>query len=91
MNLSDLLANITPDIYENLKRAVELGKWPTGQRLSSEQRQTCMQAMIAYEHQHLPPEEHTGYIPPEPHTYCGSDDHDHDHAADAEKPVTWVH
>lgn len=87
MNIEDLLKNITPDIYQNLKRAVELGKWPTGDRLTQEQRETCMQAVIAYEHLHLPPEEHTGYIPPKPHDYCGGDDHHHD---DDEKPVTWI-
>ncbi len=55
MNLQELLSSLTPEIYQNLKRAVELGKWSDGNRLSSEQRQLCMQAMIAYEHQHLPP------------------------------------
>jgi uncharacterized protein YeaC (DUF1315 family) len=86
MNIEDLLKNITPEIYQNLKRAVELGKWPTGDRLSKEQRETCMQAVIAYEHLHLPPESHTGYIPPKPHTYCGGEDHHHDD----EQPVTWI-
>ena len=89
MNIPSLLANLTPDIYQKLKRAVELGKWPDSNSLSSEQRQLCMQAMIAYEHQHLPPEEHTGYIPPEPHTYCGDEDHEHDHAQ-SDKPIKWV-
>ena len=88
MDLTQLLSSLTPDIYQNLKRSVELGKWPDGQRLSVDQRQLCMQAMIAYEHKHLPPEEHTGYIPPEPHTACGNDD-DHEHAQ-SEKPIKWV-
>lgn len=88
MNVQQLLNNITPDIYKNLKRAIELGKWPDGNKISTEQRQLCMQAVIAYEHKHLAPEEHTGYIPPEPHTYCG-DDHDHDHP-EQDKPIKWV-
>jgi uncharacterized protein len=86
MDLTQRLTSLTPDIYQNLKRSVELGKWPDGQRLSLDQRQLCMQAMIAYEHKHLPPEEHTGYIPPEPHTACG-DDHEQAHS---EKPIKWV-
>lgn len=86
MNVQQLLNNITPDIYKNLKRAIELGKWPDGNKVSTEQRQLCMQAVIAYEHKHLAPEEHTGYIPPEPHTYCG-DDHDH---PEQDKPIKWV-
>ena len=90
MDVQKLLNSITPDIYQNLKLAVEIGKWQDGNKLSAEQRALCMQAVIAYEHQHLPPEEHTGYIPPEPHTFCGDDhDHEQDHA-ETEKPVKWV-
>lgn len=70
-DIKHLLDNITPDIYTNLKQAVELGKWPTGQALTVDQRELCMQAMIAYEKKHLPAEEHTGYIPPKPHQHCG--------------------
>lgn len=86
MDIKKLLDSITPEIYQNLKLAVEISKWPDGKKLSAEQRELCMQAVIAYEHKHLPPEEHTGYIPPEPHSYCG-DDHDH---AETEKPIKWV-
>lgn len=90
MDVKKLLGSITPDIYQNLKTAVEIGKWPDGNKLSVEQRQLSMQAVIAYEHKHLPPEQHTGYIPPEPHTFCGDeDDHEHDHPA-TEKPIKWV-
>ena len=49
MDLRQLLSSITPDIYENLKRAVELGKWPDGRALSDEQKALCMQAIIAYD------------------------------------------
>ena len=89
MDVQQLLSSLTPDIYHSLKRAVELGKWPDGNRLSAEQRQLCMQAMIAYEKKYLPPEQHTGYIEPEPHTHCGTDDHDHDHP-DEPKPLKWL-
>ena len=71
-NLSELLDNITPDIYQNLKCAVELGKWPAGDVISPEQRQLCLQAVIAYETKHLPLNERSGYIPPKEHTHCGS-------------------
>lgn len=86
MDLQQLLNSITPAIYQNLKLAIEMGKWPDGNKLSGEQRQLCMQAVIAYEHKYLPPELHTGYIPPEPHTFCG-DEHDH---PETEKPIKWV-
>lgn len=88
MDLQQLLSSLTPDIYQNLKRAVELGKWPDGNRLSSEQRQLCMQAMIAYEQNNLLPEQQTGYIEPEPHMQCGTDD-DHTHD-DQPKPLKWL-
>jgi len=71
MNIQELLSNITPDIYAKLKRAIELGKWIDGQKLSKEQRQLTMQAVIAYEHQNIPETERTGYIPPKPHQSCG--------------------
>lgn len=86
MNLQQLLVNLTPDIYQNLRRAVELGKWPDGKPLIREQRELCMQAVIAYEHQHLPPEQHTGYIEPQPHAHCGSHEHDPEHA----QPIKWL-
>ncbi|ACE84512.1 YeaC family protein [Cellvibrio japonicus] len=86
MNLQQLLASLTPDIYHSLKRAVELGKWPDGNRLTQAQRELCMQAVIAYEHKNLPQDTHTGYIPPEPHSFCGSD-HEHE---DHDKPIKWV-
>ena len=90
MDLQKLLNTITPEIYQNLKLSVEIGKWPDGNKLSAEQRQLCMQAVIAYEHKNLPPEEHTGYIPPEPHTFCGDEDgHEHEHP-ETEKPIKWV-
>lgn len=85
MNFEQLLQSITPEIYQNLRRAIELGKWPTGERLSTEQKESCMQAVIAYEQKHLPPEQHTGYIPPKPHEHCGEDGD----VADEDKPLKW--
>ncbi|MAN52274.1 MULTISPECIES: YeaC family protein [unclassified Marinimicrobium] len=85
MNYQDLLNSLTPEIYDNLKRAVELGKWPDGRVVTPEQRQHCMEAVIAYEHKHLPPEQHTGYIPPKPHTHCGGEGE----VAEADQPLKW--
>lgn len=63
MNFDDMIAAMTPDIYASLKRAVELGKWPNGERLSQTQRETSLRAVIAYEHrQNLPEEQRIGYI-----------------------------
>jgi uncharacterized protein YeaC (DUF1315 family) len=63
MDLKQLLSSITPDIYSRLKLGVEIGKWPDGNSLTSEQKELCMQAIIAYE-QALPEDQRTGYVPP---------------------------
>ena len=62
MTFEELLKSMTPEIHATMKRAVELGKWPDGRRLSDEERETCMQAVIAYDAEHLPEEERIGYI-----------------------------
>lgn len=58
----DVIENITPEIYENLKLAVEIGKWGDGRKLTAEQKELCMQALIAWESQHLPEDQRTGYM-----------------------------
>ena len=57
-----LLAAITPEIHAQLRRAIELGKWPNGDRLSPEQLEHSLQAVIAWEAQHLPEQDRIGYI-----------------------------
>jgi Uncharacterized protein conserved in bacteria len=79
-----VLAAMTPQIYERFKRAVELRKWPDGNPVSNEQLQTCLQAIIAYEHHHFPPEQRTGYVPPKTEP-CVDDSHIHTH----ETPLKW--
>ena len=83
MELQKILEALTPDIVEKFKTAIELGKWPDGKKLTAEQMETCMQAVIAYEHQHLSPEERTGYVPPKPDP-CATDD-----ALDVEETLKW--
>lgn len=48
--------------YENLRRALQLGRWPDGRPLDDRQRAICLEAVIAWEAAHLPPAERTGYI-----------------------------
>lgn len=62
---SDMIENLTPDIYESLKLAVEIGKWPDGRKLTQEQKELSLQAVIAWESQHLPEEQRTGYMGPQ--------------------------
>ncbi|TLX57141.1 DUF1315 domain-containing protein [Stutzerimonas nosocomialis] len=61
-SFNEAIENITPEIYENLKLAVELGKWGDGRKLTTEQKELCLQAMIAWEMQNLPEEQRTGYM-----------------------------
>lgn len=62
MTFDKMIEVMTPEVYQSLKRAVELGKWPNGERLSSEQRETCLRAVIAYDQTKLPEHERTGFI-----------------------------
>jgi uncharacterized protein YeaC (DUF1315 family) len=58
----ELLASLTPEIHQNLKTAVELGKWPNGERLGAEQVELCLQAIIAYDQRYLLEAERVAYI-----------------------------
>lgn len=49
MQVEQLLAAMTPQVYENLRSAVETGKWPDGNPLSLEQKENAMQAVLLYQ------------------------------------------
>lgn len=52
-SIDELIDAMTPTIYENLKTAVELGKWGDGARLTQEQLEFCLQTIILYEAKHV--------------------------------------
>ncbi|GGI96729.1 YeaC family protein [Halopseudomonas pertucinogena] len=58
----NMLRNISPEVYQSLKQAIELGKWSDGRKLTQEQKELSLQAIIAWEIENLPEEERTGYI-----------------------------
>ncbi len=94
MNFQEFFDSITPDVYEKLKRGVELGRWPDGSKLTSEQRETCLQALIAYEARHVPEQQRSGYIPRDSHSHCGGRGEvagpgDTDAPADVEQALNW--
>ena len=62
MDFNGLIESITPETYEKLKRALELGKWADGVRLTQAQREQVMQAIIAYGERNLAQEQRVGYI-----------------------------
>ena len=73
-----MLTALTPEIVDSFKQAIALGKWADGRKLTNEQKETCMQAVLLWEMQHLPEEERTGYIhkPKKDGEACDSP-HDH--------------
>jgi hypothetical protein len=40
-------------VHENLRRAVEVGKWHDGTPLSQQQKEHSLEAVIAYEEKHM--------------------------------------
>jgi hypothetical protein len=77
MNLEQLLSSITPEIYQNLKSSVELGRWPNGRKLTKEQKALCLEAMIYFENKSgMDDQSRTGYLEftKEKTTPCSSGD-----------------
>ena len=64
-NFAQVASTISAEVYASFKLAVEIGKWPDGRKLSAEQKELCLQAMIAYELKNLPEDQHTGYMGPQ--------------------------
>ncbi|MGH8493570.1 MAG: YeaC family protein [Moraxellaceae bacterium] len=60
--IEKILSAMTPELVSAFRLAIEIGKWPDGRKLTPEQRETCLQAVIAWELRNLPEEERTGYI-----------------------------
>ena len=59
-SLEQLISNVTPEIHESLRTAIELGKWQDGSRLTAAQLEHCMEVIILYEARHFPEEERVG-------------------------------
>jgi hypothetical protein len=62
MGYRKLIENLTPEVYGQLKRALELSKWPDGKLMTAEQKAVVMEAVIGWEFHHVAPELRTGYI-----------------------------
>lgn len=60
-SIDALIDEMNVEVYDALKLAVELSKWPDGQRLQEQQRDLCMQAIILYEAKHLPEHDRIGF------------------------------
>ncbi|MEQ9886044.1 YeaC family protein [Pectobacterium zantedeschiae] len=58
MELNDLIDVMTPEIYQRLVTAVELGKWPDGVALTTEQKENCLQMVMMWQARHNEQAEH---------------------------------
>lgn len=76
MDLKQITATLNPELVARFKEAIAIGRWADGRKLTEAQRETCLQAVIAYEHQHMPETERTGYVPPKT-SPCAPEDEEH--------------
>ena len=60
-SIEALIDEMSAEVYEALKLAVEISKWPDDRRLEEEQRDLCMQAIILFEAKHLPEQDRIGF------------------------------
>ena len=49
MDIEQMINNMTPEIYQRLLTAVELGKWPDGVALTAEQKENCLQLVMLWQ------------------------------------------
>jgi hypothetical protein len=52
MDFAQLVDSMTPEIYQNIKTAVEIGKWPDGSPLTEKQKEAAIQAVMIYDARH---------------------------------------
>jgi uncharacterized protein len=90
---NDTAAQISSEIYQRFRQALELGKWPDGRVLTLGQKEICMEAVLIYEAAHQVPEsQRVGYIDRTKKTApCGTDKSGHDHDDDGIEPVRIFH
>tara|TARA_R110000787_G_scaffold19297_15_gene58097 strand:- start:2538 stop:2825 length:288 start_codon:yes stop_codon:yes gene_type:complete len=92
VDINQLIEMINPDIYENLKCAVERGKWADGVVLTTQQKEFCLQAIIAYDLKHTPEQERVGYVQSPKPTPCEPTDRGTpsiDSTETEDQPVRW--
>ena len=62
MEYNQLIAQLTPEVYQRLKAAIEIGKWPDGRVLTADQKASCMEAVLRYQAMKLGANQHSGYM-----------------------------
>lgn len=49
MDLEQIVNSMTPEIYQRLATAIELGKWPDGVALTPEQKENSLQLVMLWQ------------------------------------------
>lgn len=71
MTFDRMIQQMTPAVYESLKQAVALRKWPDGRWLTREQTELCLEAVMRFEiDTGVPEKERIGYLQ---RRTCGAD------------------
>ncbi len=91
MDFEQLINNMTPEIHQALRRAIEIGKWPDGRKLTQEQMEICMEAVINYEQRFVAEEQRVGYIDRGSKGDGELCDDSGKNSVDMEKPLKWTH
>lgn len=52
MNLDEIVNSMTPEVYQRLSTAVELGKWPDGVALTPQQKDNSLQLVMLWQARH---------------------------------------
>ncbi|WP_412098478.1 YeaC family protein [Enterobacter sp.] len=50
--MDELISSMTPEVYQRLATAVELGKWPDGVVLTPEQKENSLQLVMMWQARH---------------------------------------
>ncbi len=57
-SIQHAIKNMPEEVYQKLRTAVELGKWPDGSVLTPEQKESSMQAVLLWQSMHNDNPEH---------------------------------
>lgn len=60
--VDEFVQSLSPEIIQNLRRAVELGKFPDGRTVSRNQKELMLEAILKYETEHIEEADRVGYI-----------------------------
>ena len=52
MEIERIIDGMTPEVYQRLATAVELGKWPDGVALTAEQKENSLQLVMLWQARH---------------------------------------